>query len=105
MFKNTTRVVAPGLLKCLPGIFSFKLRSQKNVRDRGLTDHFILFIASSISCKQITVELQKLILRLHSIPSKMHSRGYQHTMCTMNQSHQKLLRVEVSSWYVVYVCY
>ena len=25
------------LLKCLPGIFSFKLRSQKNVRDRGLT--------------------------------------------------------------------
>ena len=24
------------LLKCLPGIFSFKLRSQKNVRDRGL---------------------------------------------------------------------
>ena len=24
------------LLKCLPGIFSFKLRSQKNVRVKGL---------------------------------------------------------------------
>ena len=24
-------------LKCLPGIFSFKLCSQKNVRDRGLS--------------------------------------------------------------------
>ena len=39
MFKNTTRVVAPGhgkAFKMLNGIFSFKLRSQKNVRDRGL---------------------------------------------------------------------
>ena len=30
------------LLKCLLSIFSFKLRSQKNVRDRGLTAIFII---------------------------------------------------------------